>query len=107
MEYSITGFSHSATTSRMMWMASASSRCRWVRWAVVVLIGKPETLGFPRGCAYNGARSLADPCHAAGESALSLSCCGCGDLVHDLTRPSRKLAPLKQASEFPWARTRA
>src|SRR4029077_10051951 len=31
MEYSITGRSHSATTSRRMWMLSASSRCRWVR----------------------------------------------------------------------------
>ena len=31
IEYSITGFSASATTSRMMWMLSASRRCRWVR----------------------------------------------------------------------------
>ncbi|UQO01612.1 hypothetical protein [Burkholderia cenocepacia] len=30
IEYSITGFSLSATTSRMMWMLSASSRSRWV-----------------------------------------------------------------------------
>ncbi len=30
IEYSITGFSASATTSRMMWIASASRRCRWV-----------------------------------------------------------------------------
>ena len=31
IEYSITGFSVSATTSRMIWMLSASSRCRCVR----------------------------------------------------------------------------
>ena len=31
IEYSITGFSASATTSRMMWMLSASSRWRCVR----------------------------------------------------------------------------
>src|SRR5690606_8397669 len=30
MEYNITGFSHSATTSRRMWMLSASRRSRWV-----------------------------------------------------------------------------
>ena len=30
IEYSITGFSASATTSRMMWIDSASRRCRWV-----------------------------------------------------------------------------
>ena len=30
IEYSITGRSLSATASRMMWMLSASSRCRWV-----------------------------------------------------------------------------
>ena len=29
-EYSITGRSHSATTSRMMWMLSASRHCKWV-----------------------------------------------------------------------------
>ena len=30
IEYSITGRSASAATSRMMWMLSASRRCRWV-----------------------------------------------------------------------------
>src|SRR5450755_661006 len=30
IEYSITGFSASATASRMMWMLSASRRCRWL-----------------------------------------------------------------------------
>ena len=29
IEYSITGLRNSATTSRMMWMDSASSRLRW------------------------------------------------------------------------------
>src|SRR5690606_1197470 len=31
IEYSITGFSHSATTSRKIWMLSASRRCKCVR----------------------------------------------------------------------------
>ena len=31
IEYSITGRSNSAATSRMMWMLSASSAFRWVR----------------------------------------------------------------------------
>ena len=30
MEYSMTGFSNSAATSRKMWMLSASSNCRWL-----------------------------------------------------------------------------
>src|ERR1700690_245442 len=42
IEYSITGLSHSATTSRMMRMLSASRRCRWVSFVSCVCI--PATL---------------------------------------------------------------
>src|SRR5688572_25974470 len=38
MEYSITGLSNSAATSRMMWIASASSCLRWVSWYLAVML---------------------------------------------------------------------
>jgi hypothetical protein len=55
MEYSITGPSASATTSRRMWMLSASRRCRWVSRvgarAAVCRRGGAGRLGRGRGVA--------------------------------------------------------
>ena len=49
MEYSITGRANSATTSRMMWMLSASSTRRWVK-----VIRSTETDGEARVLPYTG-----------------------------------------------------
>src|SRR5664279_3576331 len=37
MEYSITGFWNSETTSRKMWMLSASSNCIWLSRSIAVM----------------------------------------------------------------------
>ena len=70
IEYSITGLSASATTSRMMWMLSASRRCRWVsegavrswdRWGLTVERGQPGQGGRLRvTSSISDARSICD-----------------------------------------------
>src|SRR3954454_7526506 len=57
IEYSITGRSLSATASRMMWMLSASSRCRCV--SVPVTVGSPWSLDVSRHPADRRERLLA------------------------------------------------
>src|ERR1700755_1068219 len=81
MEYSMTGRSHSATTSRRMWMLSASSSCRWVS-LVMVLEAAPVRL-LTSLCGYNAVslRSRGADCelmcpavHIPGGSTRSTEC---------------------------------
>jgi hypothetical protein len=58
MEYSITGLSASATTSRMMWMLSASRRCRWV--SVTGVSGAGMGSGAGAGWSARWGGSIAD-----------------------------------------------
>jgi hypothetical protein len=44
IEYSITGFFASATTSRMAWMLSASSRCKWGKVIEFLLSAEPSLI---------------------------------------------------------------
>src|ERR1700757_161565 len=51
----MTGLSVSATTSRMMWMLSASRRCRWVRFmGSSVVDARGVTKGRPAAAAGRG-----------------------------------------------------
>ena len=63
IEYSITGLSASATTSRMMWMLSASSRSRWVRRTRSALMPAPPQAGrVPRASRRPGAPISSGSC---------------------------------------------
>src|SRR5262245_19285548 len=96
----MTGFSNSAATSRMMWMDSASSCLRWVRWCAVtprmpfpgpfrvpiLAIGPPEV--HPG----SGGGIFIIPVHAA-------SCAVQSGEVHPRVMESKKIGIFRNATD--------